>query len=104
MVNGFLLSPLRLDGAVLWISVDEFEGSDLGPRVVVTLGRESALDSIANSACVLLTMPPKVIGSLPEQVRCQVFNFVECNLPALLAHWNGEVSTDELFAELGRTA
>ena len=100
-----LLSNLSSDstgvsGAVIWVSAGEFTDQDLGPRATVVLGTSLSPARLGESASILLTDPPRVLGELPEGITEQALGFVTRNRLALLRYWTNETSTPEMIAQL----
>lgn len=91
-----------VDGAVIWVSVGEFAGSDLqhGARIKVVVGTKITRDGLRDAISVRLTDPPEVLGSLPGRIQKQVVAFVNRNRAALLSHWNGEIDAKEMLDQL----
>ena len=91
-----------IEGAVVWVSVGEFAGSEAqhGPRIKVVVGSKLTSESLKNSVTVTLTKPPKLIGTLPGKIKKQILEFVEKNREALLQHWNAEIDSIELGRQL----
>jgi hypothetical protein len=106
---GFLSSNLRsedtgIEGAVIWFFAGEFDRKETqhGPRILICLGEEVTIESLADSVGVRLTSPPDVLGTLPSTITRQVVAFVEANRDVLLRYWQGETATSEVLELLVR--
>ena len=106
---GFLLSNLLpkhtgVTGSVIWFAAGEYSRTDsqYGPRIQVALGDRLTLDGLADSVAVLLTNPPRVLGTLPNVTAAQVVTFVERNRIALLEYWDGEMATSDVIERIVR--
>jgi hypothetical protein len=93
-----------VDDATVWVSSGEFAGaqSQHGPRIKVLLGTKITTEGMAEAASVTITVPPKVIGTLPGKIRKQSIAFVNLNREILLQYWRNEVDTQEMLEGLER--
>jgi len=93
-----------VDDATVWVSAGEFAGaqSQYGPRVKVMPGTKITKEGLIEAASVTITVPPKVIGTLPGELKKQVIDFVNLNREILLQYWRNEVSTREMLDGLTR--
>jgi hypothetical protein len=100
--DGFRLScfgsqTTGVAGTIIWASVGEpVDAEDLGPRLWVVLGDAIRPQGLVDAASVRLTIPPEVLGELPEAVRTQAVKFVRKNRIALLRHWKGGIDSKEM--------
>jgi hypothetical protein len=97
---GFLLSNLRPEstgvvGAVIWLAAGEFSTNEahVGPRILVVVGAELSIDSLAHGVAITLSRTATVVGTLPAEVRRKGLMFVEANRDLLLEYWRGEMDT-----------
>lgn len=95
-------SKTGVDGAVIWVSPGEFESkkSPHGPRIKVAVGHKITTDSLQDAVSITLTNPPRVLGFLPSKIKKRAIAFAALNRDALLAHWNGELDSEEVIKAL----
>ena len=93
-----------VEDATVWVSAGEFAGAQTqyGPRIKVILGTKITTEGLAEAASVTITVPPKVIGTLPGKLKKQSIAFVNLNREILLQYWGNEVSTREMLDGLTR--
>jgi len=93
-----------VEDATVWVSAGEFAGAQTqyGPRIKVILGTKITKEGLEDATSVTITVPPKVIGTLPVKLKKQAIDFVNLNREILLQYWRNEVSTREMLDGLTR--
>jgi hypothetical protein len=85
----------------LFASTKGYASERHGPRIKIAI--DPAQRNVANagkSASMALHNYAITGEHMPRALADQVQHFIELNHAALLAYWEGEIATDELFARL----
>jgi hypothetical protein len=89
-------STTGVDGAVIWVSVGEFEGkkSEHNARIKVVQGTSISAAKLKTAVIVTITDEPEVLhGTLRPKIKKDVIAFITINKKTLLAYWNGKIDT-----------
>ena len=95
-------SDSGVSGAIIWVSAGEFEGKTIqhGPRIKVVLGVKVSSEGLKDAVTVTITKPPRVLGTLPANIKQQVVTFVELNYDVLVQYWTNAISTKEMLGRI----
>ena len=78
----------------VWVSPRGNARHDVRIKVNMTHGNQM---SVANTAVVAVRPTPRVIvGRLLQDDQQAVFNWIQLNVPAIVAYWDGDIDTVQL--------